>query len=343
MKKGFTLTELLVVVIIIGVLSAVVLPKFNKVIETRKTTEAEELMATVRTEQEKRCAFDKNYLTDYASLAAVLPAKETKNFTYDFTSTGMLATSKGKYGYQLRMPSYADGRICCANDTETACLKLNKDYPLCSELTSRADYDNGLSCEGEAGGEPACTGAQPFDEKECSDGSKVTQRYECVSGAWVAQGWSGTCPVVPPVDTCSTVTKFNWSSCCASEPKSNTKCWKTCYASNSASPTYTLTKGTCQLTVGSIGINNQFCNVKLINQGLGTVACAGEGECCIYEGDESSLPSMGTVTGTKYTCTADSLSRGETYYCRSYAPSCSTSCAGYTTGGLIPNPGFQIK
>ena len=59
-KKAFTLTELLVVVIVIGVLSAVVLPKFNKVIETRKTTEAEEMMAAVRTEQERRCSLDKN-------------------------------------------------------------------------------------------------------------------------------------------------------------------------------------------------------------------------------------------------------------------------------------------
>ena len=39
-KRAFTLTELLIVVIVIGVLSAVVLPKFNKIIETRKTTEA---------------------------------------------------------------------------------------------------------------------------------------------------------------------------------------------------------------------------------------------------------------------------------------------------------------
>ena len=300
MKKGFTLTELLVVVIIIGVLSAVVLPKFNKVIETRKTTEAEELMATVRTEQEKRCAFDKNYLTDYASLAAVLPAKETKNFTYDFTSTGMLATSKGKYGYQLRMPSYADGRICCANDTETACLKLNKDYPLCSELTSRADYDNGLSCEGGAGGEPACTGAQPFDEKECWDGSKITQRYECVSGAWVAQGWSGTCPVVPPVDTCSTVTKFNWSSCCASEPKSNTKCWKSCISSSATPATYQVRYlSPCQVNSAGGVLLNEMCPFSPPNIVGGTGVCnaASEGKtCCITNQQGMNTGVVSTVT-----------------------------------------------
>ena len=34
-KRAFTLTELLIVVIVIGVLSAVTLPKFNRVIENR--------------------------------------------------------------------------------------------------------------------------------------------------------------------------------------------------------------------------------------------------------------------------------------------------------------------
>ncbi len=72
-KKAFTLTELLVVVVVIGVLSAVVLPKFNKVMETRKTTEAEEMMAAVRTEQEKRCALDKNYLQDLSKMSDIIP------------------------------------------------------------------------------------------------------------------------------------------------------------------------------------------------------------------------------------------------------------------------------
>ena len=50
-RRAFTLTELLIVVIVIGVLSAVTLPKFNRVIENRKVTEAEEMMSAVRTEQ----------------------------------------------------------------------------------------------------------------------------------------------------------------------------------------------------------------------------------------------------------------------------------------------------
>ena len=88
-KKAFTLTELLVVVIVIGVLSAVVLPKFSKVIETRKTTEAEELMASVRTEQEKRCALDKPYLTQMSELADVVKTASTKNYNITLKNKGI--------------------------------------------------------------------------------------------------------------------------------------------------------------------------------------------------------------------------------------------------------------
>ena len=132
-KKAFTLTELLVVVVVIGVLAAVVLPKFNKVVETRKTTEAEELMAAVRTEQERHCALDKQYVQDLSQLSDIIPNTDTKNFTYVATATGIKAHSKGKYGYTLQMPSYQDGRLCC---DDADCAKLNKDYPSCSSLRS---------------------------------------------------------------------------------------------------------------------------------------------------------------------------------------------------------------
>ena len=183
-KKAFTLTELLVVVIVIGVLAAVVLPKFSKVVETRKTTEAEALMAAVRTEQEKRCALDKRYVSELSAVKDILPESNTKNFTYSLTSTGMEAASKGKYGYTLKMPSYADGRLCCESEAE--CAKLNKDYPLCSALTARADYNSGAACAGEPE-EKQCTGSST---RACGCLNKGTQTRTCDTSTGTWSGWS---------------------------------------------------------------------------------------------------------------------------------------------------------
>ena len=185
-KKAFTLTELLVVVIVIGVLSAVVLPKFNKVIETRKTTEAEEMMAAVRTEQERRCALDKDYTTDAATVN--LASLKTKNFNYTLKNTGIEAASTGKYGYTLKMPSYRDGRLCC--DSAEQCAKLNKNYPLCRELTAKADYTSGTECS--AGEEPdntpkTCEGPST-QACGCKNGGTQTRTCDTATGTWSA--WS---------------------------------------------------------------------------------------------------------------------------------------------------------
>lgn len=187
-KKAFTLTELLVVVIVIGVLSAVVLPKFNKVIETRKTTEAEEMMAAVRAEQEKRCALGKNYISDLTQMTDIIPATNTKNYLYSVnkTGTGIEAQSKGKYSYTLQMPSYADGRLCCENEAE--CLKLNKDYPLCSDLIARADYQSGSDCAPETA--PTVIECSGSSTQTCGCLGKGTQTRICdtTTGTWSSWG-----------------------------------------------------------------------------------------------------------------------------------------------------------
>ena len=197
-KKAFTLTELLIVVIVIGVLSAVVLPKFNKVMETRKTTEAEEVMAAIRTEQEQRCSLNKVYTKDFTSfienndikLASVpgdTSKAESNNFTYTLTGRRIKATSKDR-GYTLQMPSIADGRISCDGDY---CSKLNKDYPTRTELEAKADYmavspecgptdscdDDALagnteSCE--------CTGTRP---RSCDTSTGTWTWGECEGGS----------------------------------------------------------------------------------------------------------------------------------------------------------------
>ena len=186
-KKAFTLTELLVVVIVIGVLSAAVLPKFSKVIETRKTTEAEELMASIRTEQEKRCALDKQYIADDISrLNDIVKNPDTKNYEITLQGTGVIASSKGNYSYTLEMPSYLDGRICCRGND---CEKLNKNYPNCDEGFTYEPSPE--SCAGTIPPvEPEihpCTGS---DTQPCGCQNKGTQSRTCntTTGEW--SDWS---------------------------------------------------------------------------------------------------------------------------------------------------------
>ena len=207
-KKAFTLTELLVVVIVIGVLSAVVLPKFSKVIETRKTTEAEEMMAAVRTEQERRCALDKDYTTDAATVN--LASLKTKNFNYTLKNTGIEAKSNNsKYGYTLKMPSYRDGRLCC--DSAEQCAKLNKNYPLCSELTAKADYTSGAECSaGEVPDNTPKTCEGPSTEAcGCNKGGNRTRTCDTTTGTWSA--WSA-CSIA---DSCE---------CKGTQPASSQSC-----------------------------------------------------------------------------------------------------------------------
>lgn len=137
-QQGFTLTELLTVVLMIGILSAMVLPKFTKMIDSFRVMEAERMVLAIRGEQEQRCILDKKY-TQNPSRLGVLPSGVTKDsntfshgdFTYTLSAGGLVATNNVN-NYTLELPSYTDGRICCDN-----CTDLNRNYRTCAELTDR--------------------------------------------------------------------------------------------------------------------------------------------------------------------------------------------------------------
>lgn len=181
-KQAFTLTELLVVVVVIGTLAAVTLPKFTKVLETRKTTEAEGIMQAIRTEQEARCALDKNYATSMSDLVAG-PTSESANYTYVLANAGVEAQSTK--GYTLKIPSYANGSICCTGEY---CDKLNKTYPQCEELKLSAENvrsDNACSAEPTTVPEPG-----PEPDPECTMVDKSPQ--SCTSYKNDGKEWLGT-------------------------------------------------------------------------------------------------------------------------------------------------------
>ncbi|MBI1953792.1 MAG: type II secretion system protein [Candidatus Omnitrophica bacterium] len=88
--KGFTLLELLVVVIIIGVLAAVALPQFGKATERAKQSEALSILGAMRTAEFLYYQEHDSFTTDSAKLSVDVPgdASTEHYFKYEIPTGG---------------------------------------------------------------------------------------------------------------------------------------------------------------------------------------------------------------------------------------------------------------
>ena len=189
MKKAFTLAELLIVVLVLGVLATVSVPKMKKVLETRKTTEAENMLTALRTEQEKRCSLGQDYLTDKNQLPILAQADQSKNYTYQLTAAGASAISKNG-NYTIQMRSYRDGTLCCDD-----CDGLNKDYPKCP-TTPIVD---------ECAPIKTCSGTPQTRSCGCGDAGSQTQTCNTVTGEYEWGSCTGAPEICPCVDNPSSM------------------------------------------------------------------------------------------------------------------------------------------
>ena len=73
-RKGFTLVELAVVIVIIGVLAAFGVPRFLKSVERSKASEAFAYLAAIRTSQERYLAQNGTYADDVTKLDINMPS-----------------------------------------------------------------------------------------------------------------------------------------------------------------------------------------------------------------------------------------------------------------------------
>jgi len=94
MKKGFTLLELIVVVIIVGVLGSLGFAQYTKVVEKSRTGEAKSVLGSIRSAQQAYYEQFGGYSTSLANLGigAVTSCASTNYFTYASTATTSTAT-----------------------------------------------------------------------------------------------------------------------------------------------------------------------------------------------------------------------------------------------------------
>lgn len=137
MKRAFTLVELIIVVIIIGILASIAIPQFNKTMERSRIAEASAVLGSLRGAQLRYKLENTDYATDTTKIDIDLPmyegvANSGKFFDYDLdgeqlgtpvTATAIaMATRKSTSQYGQYVIKITDqGKIYCADTATDAC------------------------------------------------------------------------------------------------------------------------------------------------------------------------------------------------------------------------------
>ncbi len=128
MRKGFTLLELLMVVIILGILIAIALPRYLGVVERGKAAEALNLLGTLRGSQLRYYAINDEYATTAGDLDAdwtTLKYFKTVEGADSATSPTYVARiTRDATGNEYMLAITEDGTISCSGGSSGMCGKL---------------------------------------------------------------------------------------------------------------------------------------------------------------------------------------------------------------------------
>ena len=119
MKKGFTLVELVIVIIIVGILASVGMTQYTKVVEKARAAEARMILGTLRTAEISEYTENGSYVV-MASLGVSAPAAcaTTHYFSYGCTAAGLCTATRCTSGGKTPNVVVADQYIKTLNAAE---------------------------------------------------------------------------------------------------------------------------------------------------------------------------------------------------------------------------------
>jgi len=100
MKKGFTLLELIVVIIIIGILATLGFAQYSKTLEKGRSAEAKEILGNLRSAEEAYYQEYDVYATDITTIAINAPTACTATHYFSYSAAG--TTTAAGIGTALR-------------------------------------------------------------------------------------------------------------------------------------------------------------------------------------------------------------------------------------------------
>ena len=108
-RSGFTLVEILIVVVILGILAAIVIPQFTSASETAKASSVVTQLQSVRAQLE---LYQIQHNGDYPTLAQMWG-----NLTGQTDVLGAAGTDYGPYLQQTPLNPFTEGSTCAADNS----------------------------------------------------------------------------------------------------------------------------------------------------------------------------------------------------------------------------------